>query len=101
MIFRAATAKICMCLEPFSCSKVKRDNILAHILSVFGHISMTKHTNDPPSSLDARDAKARSQRLGTQLERLYKDVAEEPIPDEFLKLLEDADEKDLSQNDKD
>ncbi|NBC21221.1 MAG: RNA polymerase subunit sigma-70 [Alphaproteobacteria bacterium] len=30
-------------------------------------------------------------RIGDQLRRLYDDVANEPIPEEFLKLLEEAD----------
>ena len=48
---------------------------------------MTKKT----SSQTVRDEKTRSKKIGEQLEKLYRDVAAEPVPDEFLKLLEEAD----------
>lgn len=37
-------------------------------------------------------APQKNQRIGDQLRRLYDEVASEPIPDEFLQLLENADE---------
>ncbi len=40
---------------------------------------------------DERSRRARRKRLGDQLKRLYDDVANEPVPDDFLKLLEQAD----------
>lgn len=55
---------------------------------------MTRDKNAPPPSIELREAKVRGQKIGAHLERLYKDVASEPVPDEFLKLLEEADEKD-------
>ena len=33
-----------------------------------------------------------STKIGNSLKRMYEDVANEPIPDDFLKLLEQADE---------
>jgi len=38
------------------------------------------------------DAEGRRDRIGEQLRQLYKDVASEPVPDEFMRLLEDADD---------
>ena len=35
--------------------------------------------------------KRRTQRIGEQLRRVYDEVAQEDIPDEFLRLLEEAD----------
>ncbi|MCI4646403.1 MAG: hypothetical protein MRY64_16600 [Hyphomonadaceae bacterium] len=62
-------------------------------------IIMAKDVNRPlrsqniPSERDARSKHARRRKIGEQLKQLYDDVANEPIPDEFLKLLRDADEK--------
>ena len=33
----------------------------------------------------------RQKQLGQQLRKLYDEIADEPIPDDFMKLLEDAD----------
>lgn len=41
----------------------------------------------------------RQRRLGDQLKRLYDDVVQEPIPDEFFKLLEQADQQANSKKD--
>ena len=38
-----------------------------------------------------RSRKVRQRRIGDQLRRLYDDVTTEPVPDEFLNLLEKAD----------
>lgn len=40
---------------------------------------------------DDRSRKLRQKRIGDQLRRLYDEVAQEPVPDEFLSLLEQAD----------
>lgn len=40
---------------------------------------------------EARSRRLRQKRIGNQLRRLYEDVATEPIPDDFMKLLEEAD----------
>lgn len=39
-----------------------------------------------------RSRKIRQRRLGDQLRRIYEDVTTEPVPDEFLNLLEQADQ---------
>ena len=38
-----------------------------------------------------RSRKLRQKRIGDQLRRIYDDVTNEPVPDEFLSLLERAD----------
>jgi|GEM_PF-2768692 len=59
---------------------------------------MVVMTRKPPRSAprtgDAEnrsDVQGRRDQIGYQLRRLYEDVAREPVPDEFLKLLQDAD----------
>ena len=39
-----------------------------------------------------RERRARGKQIGDKLRSMYDDVANEPVPDEFLKLLEDADD---------
>jgi hypothetical protein len=53
---------------------------------------MTSDSNDPPHDGDTKDIRARSRKLGQKLQDLYREVAEEAVPNEFLKLLEEADE---------
>lgn len=55
-------------------------------------IFMTKKPKAPPSKETA--AKVRQDRIGKQLRRLYDTVAKEPVPDDFLRLLEEADDQD-------
>ncbi|WP_340691916.1 NepR family anti-sigma factor [Hyphomonas sp.] len=43
------------------------------------------------------DLKRRGAKIGDQLRRIYEDVAKEEVPDEFLKLLEEADKKKSSK----
>ncbi len=45
------------------------------------------------SKLEQRNDRQRQKVLGTTLKRLYADVAEQPVPDSFLSLLEQADRK--------
>ena len=44
-----------------------------------------------PEADGDRSRKVRQKRIGDQLRRLYDDVTSEPVPDEFLNLLEQAD----------
>ncbi|MEQ9315852.1 MAG: NepR family anti-sigma factor [Henriciella sp.] len=44
-----------------------------------------------PDKDASRATKVRQKRIGDQLRRLYDDVTKEPVPDEFLQLLEQAD----------
>jgi hypothetical protein len=47
------------------------------------------------------DRKRRGDRLGDQLRRLYDDVTHESVPDDFLRLLEEADRaRSTDQSDK-
>ena len=39
------------------------------------------------------DLKRRGAKIGDQLRQIYEDVAREEVPDEFLKLLEEAEKK--------
>lgn len=59
--------------------------------------SDTPPSNTPPQpepgGEDPKSRRARHRRLGDELRRMYEDVAREPVPDDFLKLLEDADRK--------
>jgi hypothetical protein len=43
------------------------------------------------SADDDRSRKLRQKRIGDQLRRLYDEVTEEAVPEEFLNLLEQAD----------
>lgn len=52
-------------------------------------------------SPDSGIEQVRHKKIGDQLKRLYDDVTSEPVPDEFLKLLEQADSFDLDDNDDD
>lgn len=45
------------------------------------------------------DERRRQEQLGGQLRKLYDDVASEPVPDEFLKLLKDIDRMDDDNGD--
>jgi hypothetical protein len=44
-----------------------------------------------------RSRKVRQKRIGDQLRRLYDEVTQEPVPDEFLSLLEKADNSSKNQ----
>lgn len=46
----------------------------------------------PVPARDARSEDARQRKIGDTLKQLYEDVAKEPVPDDFLKLLEEADQ---------
>lgn len=52
---------------------------------------MTDQKGPPPQ--DRRERRVRSSKIGRQLKRLYDDVINEDVPDDFLKLLEEADKK--------
>jgi Anti-sigma factor NepR len=50
--------------------------------------------NDEKPSEKARAIRARQRAIGRELRRMYDDVAQEPIPDEFMELLRKIDEND-------
>jgi anti-sigma factor NepR-like protein len=45
-----------------------------------------------PNREKARATRARQRAIGRELRRMYDDVAQEPVPDEFLDLLKQIDE---------
>ena len=45
-----------------------------------------------PDPTDRRQRQARTKDIGDSLRKLYEDVAAEPVPDDFMRLLEMADE---------
>jgi hypothetical protein len=49
-----------------------------------------------PSREKARAVRARQRAIGRELRRLYDDVAQEPVPDDFLDLLRQIDEAEES-----
>jgi hypothetical protein len=54
----------------------------------------TNVINDEKPSEKARAIRARQRAIGRELRRMYDDVAQEPIPDEFMELLRKIDETD-------
>lgn len=42
----------------------------------------------------AKTARARQRAIGRELRRMFEDIVEEPVPDDFARLLEDMDRKD-------
>lgn len=46
-----------------------------------------------------KSVQARQRRIGAQLERLWDNVVQEPVPDEMLELLKQLDEKDRGRHD--
>ena len=44
-----------------------------------------------PDAEGDRSRKVRQKRIGDQLRQIYDDVTSEPVPDEFMSLLEQAD----------
>ena len=59
---------------------------------------MDDKKTDSPKGADP-ERKRRGDRLGDQLRRLYDDVTHESVPDEFLRLLEEADRRKSSSSD--
>lgn len=59
---------------------------------------MNREENKKQSGV--KRANSRNDRLGQHLRQIYMDVANEPVPDDFLKLLEEAD-KSASSSDED
>lgn len=52
------------------------------------------NSNDPnhQSKKASRALDGRQRKIGNTLKQLYEDVANEPVPDDFMKLLEEADQ---------
>ena len=56
----------------------------------------TRWTHPGDAAETRRETTARSAVLGRQLRNMYREVAQEPIPQEFKKLLQQLDESDES-----
>jgi len=54
----------------------------------------TTVANDEKPTEKARAIRARQRAIGRELRRMYDDVAQEPVPDEFMDLLRQIDEND-------
>jgi hypothetical protein len=54
----------------------------------------TTVANDEKPTEKARAIRARQRAIGRELRRMYDDVAQEPVPDEFMELLRQIDEND-------
>ena len=68
---------------------------MANIQSIEAAWAMTMAERKPTGKVSADpDRKRRGDRLGEQLRRLYDDVTQEDVPDDFLRLLEEADRAD-------
>ena len=52
----------------------------------------TTVSNDEKPAEKARAIRARQRAIGRELRRMYDDVAQEPVPDEFMDLLRQIDE---------
>ncbi|WOI52905.1 NepR family anti-sigma factor [Parvularcula sp. LCG005] len=53
--------------------------------------------NDPD---DVRQRRSRTKRIGKHLREMYDEVAKEDVPDDFMRLLEEADSKSSSGGDR-
>ena len=56
--------------------------------------------NDEKPSEKARAIRARQRAIGRELRRMYDDVAQEPVPDDFMDLLRQIDESGGGKDDK-
>jgi hypothetical protein len=52
----------------------------------------TTVSNDEKPTEKARAIRARQRAIGRELRRMYDDVAQEPVPDEFMDILRQIDE---------
>ena len=60
----------------------------------------TTVANEEKPTEKARAIRARQRAIGRELRRMYDDVAQEPVPDDFLDLLRKIDEADESKSGK-
>jgi hypothetical protein len=62
-----------------------------------GNLDVKKEQTERDKIIGAR---ARQRAIGRELRRMYDDVVQEPIPDDFLELLKKIDEADLQKGKK-
>jgi hypothetical protein len=60
----------------------------------------TSVANEEKPTEKARAVRARQRAIGRELRRMYDDVAQEPIPDDFMDLLRKIDEAEESKGGK-
>ena len=60
----------------------------------------TTVSNDEKPTEKARAIRARQRAIGRELRRMYDDVAQEPIPDDFMDLLRKIDEAEVKSGKK-
>ena len=60
----------------------------------------TTVSNEDKPNEKARAIRARQRAIGRELRRMYDDVAQEPVPDDFMDLLRKIDEADESKSGK-
>jgi hypothetical protein len=60
----------------------------------------TSVSNEEKPSEKARAIRARQRAIGRELRRLYDDVAQEPVPDDFMDLLRQIDDADENKGGK-
>ncbi len=53
--------------------------------------------NRPASEADVEEARLRQQAIGVKLRQMFDDVVNEPVPDEFLDILRQADNRNLAR----
>jgi hypothetical protein len=60
----------------------------------------TAVANEEKPNEKTRAVRARQRAIGRELRRMYDDVAQEPVPDDFMELLRQIDEADESKSGK-
>ena len=60
----------------------------------------TPVTNEEKPNEKSRAIRARQRAIGRELRRMYDDVAQEPVPDDFLDLLRKIDDAELQKSGK-
>ena len=60
----------------------------------------TTVSNDEKPTEKARAVRARQRAIGRELRRMYEEVAQEPVPDDFMDLLRKIDEAEESKGGK-
>jgi hypothetical protein len=60
----------------------------------------TTVSNEDKTNEKARAIRARQRAIGRELRRMYDDVAQEPVPDDFMDLLRKIDEAEESKSGK-
>ncbi|MBI1212849.1 MAG: hypothetical protein GC190_15410 [Alphaproteobacteria bacterium] len=68
------------------------------LIGVSSRMNQRDRKRLPLSHQDVADARARSRQIGKLLHLAFDKVAREPVPSEFLELLEELDDRDRPRN---